>query len=398
MNSNLNKYILRVIIVVIAFAVSGVLSFYASNNKVSMPAALAKLINYFPSSLRELTSPSPPDIALAEGSNEALDNELPGPAVTRRPNIPNSLARGDNHGEQYQCNPNRQPKGIQEVDADAIYRWTDDQGNVQFSDTAPEKFAHETVSNTKSFDFFSLDVRYPNGRKKEHSLQSIEVGGRAIYKVYAYTLPYELMTKSKIDVLIFTDKPSYDRYKLKTAPSIGNDIPGFYTSASNQAVIYGQKEPEQTYKISLHEVAHAIHAGNFGRTPKWYNEGMAEVFENTQVAGSQITIRPNGQWISKLGRKIPLMNLPTLLNSQPKDWNGNKLQAFYANAWSLSYFLMQPKNREFMRSLQVALAKDRCNSLDTSKFVRENYPGGNKKLETDWHRWQLNGQFDLIRF
>jgi hypothetical protein len=378
----------RLALVITAFVLSGLLAFYAMGNNFGMPTSLAELIRFFQTSPTIIDEPEPPEIAPPIQLKDSF-------AMHSRSN---SQSAGDNHGEEYKCEEKEFTTGISKIDTAAIYRWTDEQGNTQFSDTAPTEDPYEKLSSIKKLDFFDLKVLYPAGTMNESHRDKIEIGGRAIYKIYANYLPFSLMTKAQVNVLIFSDKNSYDRYKRKHAPTMANDVPGFYSSATNQAIVAGHRTSEQTYETALHEVAHAIHAGNFGSTPKWYNEGMAEVLEEAQSSGSLITIPPDNGWVAQLGKTLPIMNLTQLLNSTSTDWDSESRSAYYANAWSLAFYLMQPTNAEFMRSLQVALTQDRCMPLDTYKFVESNFRGGVVSLQQGWHQWQQGGQFSPLRF
>lgn len=385
------------IIIVVAFSLSSTLALHLSGNKLDLPRLIEKIVRYFGPSLSDSERP--------RASKDNQKSTLPIDKVrhefakkTSAPRKTDRLKRSDNHGEEYQCSKTESPTGILEVDAEAIYRWTDNDGNTQFSDTSPTDYPSQKVSNIKAYDFFSLEVSYPTGRKNENLRDAIEIGGRAIYKIYAHYLPFNLMTKSKIEVQIFSDKPSYDHFRETYAPSVTTNTNGFFSSSTNQAIVSGHQSAAQTLETSLHEIAHAIHAGNFGRTPKWYNEGMAEVFENVKSTGSQRSIAPNASWTSALGKRLPILKLQKLLSSTSDDWNGIDRNTYYANSWSLAFYLMQPRNADFMSLLQVALTEERCNTLDTVKYVDSNYQGGVRALERDWRRWIQNGRLDILRF
>ena len=400
MKPSLTKNLLRTAVVFSAFILSGLIALYISGNKLDMPAPLAAIVWFFQSSSPYSKAPGSPVPETIETNQESsVFSEKHFPKKERGQRSKTGRREGsDNHGEEYQCKEISEPKGIREIDTDAIYRWTDEQGNTLFSDIAPKGYPEQVVSSTRSRDFFSLKVSYPDGRNGGNLRDKIEVGGRSIYMVYARYLPFDLMTKSTIAVQIFTDKPSYDRFKIKYAPFVGSTVDAFYSSSTNQAIVSDHRSSAQTLVSSLHEITHAIHVGNFGRTPKWYNEGMAEVFENIQSANSLISIPPNNSWASSLGDTLPIMVLPRLLQSTSKDWNGGDRNTYYANAWSLAFYLMQPKNAAFMGLLQAALTQERCNALDTINFINSNYKGGVTALEKNWRQWIENGQFDLLRF
>lgn len=393
MRSSLTKKVFNLTIIVISFALSILLALYISGKKLDMPASLAAMLRYFQAPHTYFEVPTSPELVETNQDSVTLTK-----SIYPKTKKATANADRDNHGSEYLCRGSSSPTGIKKVDAEAIYRWTDDQGGTQFSDTAPKDHLSQKVSNTTSYDYFSLTVSYPAGLNDKNLRNAIEVGGRAIYKIYAHYLPFNLMTKSKIEVQIFADKPSYDRFKLKYAPSVASNVDGFYSSSTNQAIVSGHKSLAQTLEISLHEITHAINAGNFGSTPKWYNEGMAEVLENIELSGSQISISPNASWASVLGNTLPIMGLSKLLESTPKDWGDANRTAYYANAWSLAYYLMQQRNADFMRLLKTALTQERCKAIDTSNFIDSNYKGGVTTLERDWRRWIQNGQFDTLRF
>jgi len=73
----------------------------------------------------------------------------------------------------------------------------------------------------------------------------------------------------------------------------------------------------------LHEIIYAIDAGNFGRTPKWDNEGIAEVREKIKVESTLTLIPPNGVWLNRLGGKLQCMSRRQSLGYTSEDWAGN---------------------------------------------------------------------------
>lgn len=155
-------------------------------------------------------------------------------------------------------------------------------------------------------------------------------------------------------------------------------------------VLYDDVE-SRTMNTAIHEATHIINAGLFGRTPRWFNEGLAEYFERIEVRGSAGVVPLAPEWLRELSRSSSRLPLSGLLVADPEDWRGPGRHAHYANSWALMHFLLEPQHRPVAEKLLRELARDRCDELDAVGFFQRHYPGGVSRLERDLRAWLAGG-------
>jgi hypothetical protein len=405
MNNGMPRNLLGLAIIIFAFFLSGLLVLFVEGKSLGMSVGLSSFFSSF--NTDELSTPRQPAVDI---SGVASNEFQPTPStisptqsslVARQPNSTspsNEPVAHEGHNADYQCKSANVPSGIQDVVTDKVYRWVDKDGTTHFSDSLPDHQSAELLSSNLEPDFFNLKVSFPRQLAGDDLENAISVGGKAVYKIYANYMPLAMMTKASINISIHNDRESLNQFRSRGNSTVNDASSGFYSWTHNQAFILRQPTTAGTYSVALHEITHAINAGNFGRTPKWYNEGIAEVFEKIKVEGTLTLIPPNEVWLNRLGGNLKYMSLRQLLESTSEDWAGSNETTYYANAWSLAYYLMQPANEQFMRRLQMALTKDRCKALNSIDFVEQEYPGGINALEKGWSRWRQNRQPASLRF
>ena len=166
---------------------------------------------------------------------------------------------------------------------------------------------------------------------------------------------------------------------------------GFYTSTNNEAVVFQGNNPDFMRAVIRHEATHVMMAGLYGVTPSWFNEGLAEYFEQLQLSGQSRQIAPVGyHWehLQKQQADGRLMALQSYVNLPPQAWYGGDLQDNYAMAWSLVYYLMsEPQGKTFLKGMMNEMAEDYCWSTPGSDYFDAHYPGGFNAFEAGWEDW-----------
>jgi hypothetical protein len=291
----------------------------------------------------------------------------------------------ENHNASYRCVAKTEQIDYKKVGQ--IYKWTDSAGNTRFSDKEPGVGSAEVVNTGKGAkQFFDVNVTYPTGKIPTNIAGAIKIKTKGVYRIYEQFLPTELLSKSQIDVFVYSNKQAYEAEKYNIAPTIGA-VDGFYTPNGNKAYVIYRGNPARTERVAIHESAHVVHAHNFGRTPKWFNEGMAEVLEYISVSGYSMTLHLNKDWVNRLGTTMPIMSLKKLLSSTYQDWSGDDRNVYYANAWAFSHFMMQHNNRGYMEEFLTLMVADKCSVPNSVNFFAASYPGGLDNLESKWVRW-----------
>ena len=308
----MREKLLKAAIITFSFALSIGLALYLDGRKMSFSSPFPP--NWFADDPppNQNKSSDRPDFAMA---NTPMTN----PSI-RSGFAPDSLIRGA-HGELFECRSGK-PYGVKDVEEGGVLKWTDSSGGVHYGDTAPAGAKVERINGWFEKDYFDLKVSYPTGRTSGLLKDEIAVAGRAIYQIYSDYLGEALISKSNIDVRVYTNEKDYRNYQQTVAPTIVASAPGFYSWRLNQAIVLQQPSHEQTRKTALHETTHVINAANFGRQPRWLNEGISSVMENITVNHQLKRLLPEASWQTRLGKQLKVLPLASLFNASESDWNG----------------------------------------------------------------------------
>jgi hypothetical protein len=339
------------------------------------------------------TSPEPEDIDAQipanplESKNFASSSQFPAPQS-------NSGAVASDHtaNDQQVCNrPRTQFRN--EAGTNPVYQWVDGEGQTHLSDTPPSDHIASVIdmaTGTKrdftyeiSADGITLPITFQG---------QISAGSKRIYDTWHFFLGDTDLRQSQIKLRVIGGPDRYDAFQRKAWPN-SKPTNGFYINSKNQAYVkYDPNRPEQSLHTSFHEISHLITASHLGPTPPWLTEGLAEYFENMEVTGQGGTIHPNKAHLTLL-KKSPLPRLHDFLEIDRSQWNGAQRDLNYATAWSLMHFLMQgaPGMYAMQDVVQQAHASF-CKPFSVSTALHNAYPGGLKRLESDWKKWLHNNR------
>ena len=207
--------------------------------------------------------------------------------------------------------------------------------------------------------------------------------------------------------IVFADKRSYVRY---AQPEVGNGVEGviaYYSLRTNRITMYdltgmeasggtgrgntmaqinrilSHPDAAPTVATIVHEATHqiAFNCGlhqRYSDCPKWFSEGIATFFETPDLSSSR-GWRSIGQ-INQLrlrhfrdfARHRPANSLATLLETDDRFHDTATSTDAYAEAWALTYFLIQQRPKEYVRYLQT-LSEKAPQYWDTPEGRREDF-------------------------
>ena len=135
--------------------------------------------------------------------------------------------------------------------------------------------------------------------------------------------------------------------------------------------ILSRPNGERTVATIIHEATHqlAFNSGMHQRradVPKWCSEGMAMYFETPDLKNSRGWKKVGAVNQLRLlafreyQRARPADSLTTLLMSDERFDNPNSRATAYAEAWSLNYFLIRTKPKEYAKYLEIMAKKEAC--------------------------------------
>ena len=203
----------------------------------------------------------------------------------------------------------------------------------------------------------------------------------------------KLPGKDKLTLYAFRDYEDYRRYCVETKSEDYLGAAGFAKSDSTIAVGWNKTSNRQQFlQTMVHEAAHLYYSrcAPAAKPASWYAEAMATYFEGFEWDGKAWKFGaasegrlPFVRSAMKEGTHIPLADLLggeaiKLINTDPR-----KALLFYAECWSLNYYLCQTDNRavrDAYTEYRKAVVAGRTDPL--TKF----FPDA-AQLEKDWIRF-----------
>lgn len=279
---------------------------------------------------------------------------------------------------------------ISSADKTSIYRWTDKNGHVHFSDNQPKQQTSSEITEryATAKQYFQMNLTSPEYGLPSLLGEQLERDVNAIYGYLSDRMEKQHLRQVDLNLKVFNTPEGFETYRLAHAPML-KSVAGFYTSLNNEAVVMQQRFDPQTRSIARHEATHVINAGLFGHSPIWFNEGIAEYFGSADYAelksGSISVSGPHLNYLSSLLTRNQLPSLHHYLSLSGSEWRSQDPRTMYAMAWSIIYLLQNHHEGErFTRKLLAQLAENPCTTLDAKDFWNNHYAGGLVRFESRW--------------
>ena len=159
------------------------------------------------------------------------------------------------------------------------------------------------------------------------------------HAVFSNRLERAPATTEKFRVFLFSGQAGYQDHVLDL---LGETVPhsaGLYVPSLRQLFIWNLPEREDMMRTVRHEGFHQYLHRIMDDPPLWFNEGLAEYFEEAKVIqGKWTTGAPRGDHLAVLKAKAP-QPLRDFLFLDDRGFMGNAF-ANYAQAWAFMHFLL----------------------------------------------------------
>ncbi len=145
--------------------------------------------------------------------------------------------------------------------------------------------------------------------------------------------------KQIIDVWLFKDNDSYEKYNLELFGAAPHTPYGYYSSA-NRALVMNISTGGGTL---VHEIVHPFIEANFPNCPSWFNEGLASLYEQCSDRDGAIWGATNWR-LAGLQETITDRQLPTfeeLCGTTTAEFYNSDRGNNYAQARYLCYYLQE---------------------------------------------------------
>jgi tetratricopeptide (TPR) repeat protein len=156
-----------------------------------------------------------------------------------------------------------------------------------------------------------------------------------------------------INVVVFKNDDSFSDFKPVGEDGKRTDwVAGYFQKgeAVNYIVLSTEGEKDFTYRVIFHEYIHFLVDNDIGRgnVPPWFNEGLAEYYEQFKIEGDQqVTLGGlNNEHLLLLqqNKLIPFETFFNVDNYSLQRQGHDGAGLFYAQAWALIHYLMQGNN------------------------------------------------------
>ena len=368
----MNKWI-KGICAILAFSGSFLLASYFSNNGVILHEQANKTASWVDSLINDA-----PEIIIPAANTEKT------PAIIK----PIKSYKHVEVGNAITCK-DTSIGAVQYKKIGDVYTWIDERGIANFSSTPPQKGEFELLNyaGEKVFDYFSLDL---NTESLPYDFnQKLTVKLNKLFEIYGQLLDRSSLKKIGIKLRIYESKAAFNQVKAKYNVSLSDNTRGFYSHINNQAHLLFT-DNEETLSVATHEATHAINRGVIGYTPRWLNEGLAEVSESIEIEGKIGLLSSSKDWTNNhyfLKNNLPLS---VLFSARQLEWNGESKISLYATSWAFVYFMLeQPQRKAMLAKLIQYEQKNLCDEVE-SKDIERVIGMPVNTLQSQFTRWLKN--------
>jgi len=294
-------------------------------------------------------------------------------------------------------------RATSEIEAQGkVFKSVDADGNVHFTDKPKSKSSEDLTSRYKmEKQYFRMSITAAGGNLPPFLHDRLSADLKQLYFILTRWLPDQYIKQVDLNVKVFNDQTKFDVYREEHVPGL-ETASGFYKPSMDEAVVMVQRDAAMTQSIARHEATHVINAGLYGRTPVWFNEGLAEYFERLNIEGQSKRVNPSPHHLEFLQKALAegeLMTVSDYLSIKGRAWRDHEQNMMYAMAWSIVHFMMQDAlGRETMKLLMEHMADNFCQPVNAVTFIEQNYVGGMKSFSERWRTALMTNDFQVHRY
>lgn len=122
------------------------------------------------------------------------------------------------------------------------------------------------------------------------------------------------------------------------------DLAGIFLQAADKDYVLLRSEAGgyHPYATVYHEYTHLLLSGMNGDLPLWFNEGLAEFYQNTDIYGNETMlgqVSPYDIYSLRRDHLLPLTTLLAVDRNSPYYHDEQKGSIFYSESWALIHYL-----------------------------------------------------------
>ncbi len=209
---------------------------------------------------------------------------------------------------------------------------------------APQAYGKEQWTSVRSKNFYL--VGDASEKELTRAAKNFEEFREALTRLFP-TLRFN--SPVPITVIVFNNEKSFKPFKpLNEQGKPTEWTAGYFhpREDANYIVMSADGDRQQVYKIIFHEYFHFVAKNTFGRSqmPPWLNEGLAEYYDSTEIAGSDRVrvgnLNNNHLYTLRNNRLIPLDEFLAYDHYTLNRQKGHGANIFYAQSWAFMHFLI----------------------------------------------------------
>jgi tetratricopeptide (TPR) repeat protein len=188
---------------------------------------------------------------------------------------------------------------------------------------------------TDNFTFFS--------NAGQRTTRTVASDLEELRAVLAHVTALELDSPVPILVYVFKDRGSFEPYRHFYAFQPVATAGYFLERSSANFIAICADAREDASSIVYHEYVHFVASANFPGLPLWYEEGLAELYQNFEVADGKARIGlPVWRHLALLNTSptMPLAELFAVEHDSPGYNDPSRKESFYAQSWALVHYLL----------------------------------------------------------
>jgi hypothetical protein len=230
-------------------------------------------------------------------------------------------------------------------------------------------------------------VVHPRGQKQQW-VDRFEQMFRS-FQMYFSVRGFELTRPEfPLVAIVFSSEDDFRRYAAKEGAPLASGTLGYYTPSTNRVVLYdlgdgnGNKAAwQQNFATVLHEASHqtAFNTGIHSRwspPPRWVAEGLGTMFEAKGVGDSRaypsekdrINRGRLNDFKSLKPKRKPVAFLELLQSDAA--FERDPIRA-YAEAWALTFYLVEKMPREYAKYLQKTASRPPFAAYSSGRRVKD---------------------------
>lgn len=251
-----------------------------------------------------------------------------------------------------------------------------------------------------------IEVRTPhfvvlsdsNEKQTTHVADQLERMRAVFHKVFPQA---QVDPGSPIIVIAVKNKKDFQALEPEAYLAKGQlELAGLFLRGPDKNYILLRLDAEgpHPYATVYHEYTHLLESRAEEWLPLWFNEGLAQFYENTDIHDKEVLLgQPSGGELGFLREKrlIPLPTLFAVDRNSPYYHQEDKGSIFYAQSWALTHYLYV-KDFKDKTNLLTQYAELVGNNVDPVTAATRTF-GDLKKLQSDLERYISQGTFSAFR-